>query len=173
MDFSLTRSTRFQALREKYDQVNLASCRRPSIKLSALTILLNIQKHEEHQRDLETANKRIKMLQAENECVHSTSLCRIFIYHCVTFSLLLDAMNLAVTSQPALAQYASPSQQQHESHSAVPDGHLYASSRSNASPHLNYPNGASNGNGNSNSAPIPHHRPLEVVTVTSGQTQIC
>ncbi|KII86036.1 hypothetical protein PLICRDRAFT_44486 [Plicaturopsis crispa FD-325 SS-3] len=81
-----------------------------------------LQLHEDHERDLAIANERIRKLQAEND-------------------LLLDAMNLAAPSQPALYQYIV---QPHEPQA----GPMYPHSHSPHAPQ--YMNGHTNGNGVSN-----------------------
>ncbi|KAL4062513.1 hypothetical protein J3A83DRAFT_4309821 [Scleroderma citrinum] len=84
---------RYQALREKFDQVNA--------------------EHEDWERKLELANTRIKKLQAENEYV-----CRLFLLHRaiaisifaqLTHSLLLDAISITVPATPSLLHLIRPS----------------------------------------------------------------
>ena len=58
--------TRYQALREKFDQVNTVRVASPS-KLDGAPH--ELQEHEDWRRKLDLANARIKKLQAENEYV--------------------------------------------------------------------------------------------------------
>lgn len=101
-------SDRFQALRERYDQVAAV--------------------HDAHERDLEIAAQKMKSLQAENECVSSSPLSFSHLSTSHTYvleptlpqSLLLDAIHITA---PHLVHLATPIQ------AATPEQNLNGSRR--------------------------------------------
>ncbi|KLO09544.1 hypothetical protein SCHPADRAFT_560056 [Schizopora paradoxa] len=94
---------KFHALRETYDLVTA--------------------KHEEHQRELELANAKLRKLQAENEPSVERSV-GLSLAHRAPSSLLLDAMMLVASGQPTLLPYLDRSltqDQQSQSPNAMND----------------------------------------------------
>lgn len=68
----LTIRGRFNAMRQRYEQVTAVSIR-PPFHVDQ-TLRRPSKRHEDYQRQLETANGKMKKLQAENECVRSISI---------------------------------------------------------------------------------------------------